>query len=66
MYSIGLDISKLTIDIYIPINKSNIQIANNIKSIKAFYSKLIKLYKEDISNLIFVFEPTGHYSNPQF
>ena len=33
MYSIGLDISKLTIDIFIPITKSNIQITNNIKSI---------------------------------
>ena len=43
MYSIGLDISKLTIDIFIPINKSNIQITNNIKSIKSFYSKLKKL-----------------------
>ena len=63
MYSIGLDISKSTIDIYIPINKSNIQITNNLKSIKSFYLKLKKLYKEDVNNLIFVFEPTGCYSN---
>jgi transposase len=43
MYSIELDISKLTIDIFIPINKSNIQITNNAKSIQSFYFKLKKL-----------------------
>ena len=63
MYSIGLDISKSTIDIYIPINKSNIQITNNLKSIKSFYLKLKKLYKEDVNSLVLVFEPTGCYSN---
>ena len=55
MYSIGLDISKATIDIYIPINKSNIQIKNDIKSIKSLFQKLKKLYKKDISNLVFCF-----------
>ena len=63
MYSIGLDISKATIDIYIPINKSNIQIKNDIKSIKSLFEKLKKLYKKDISNLVLVFEPTGNYSH---
>lgn len=63
MYSIGLDISKSTIDIFIPINKSNIQIGNNIKSIKSFYVNLEKLYKKEIDKLVFVFEPTGSYSN---
>lgn len=63
MYSIGLDISKSTIDIYIPINKSNIQISNEKKAIKSFYSKLKKLYKKDINKLVFVFEPTGNYSS---
>ena len=63
MYSIGLDISKSTIDIYIPINNSSHKIDNNVKSIKSFYSKLKKLYKKDIENIVFVFEPTGSYSN---
>lgn len=63
MYSIGLDISKSTIDIYIPINNSNHKIDNNGKSIKSFYLKLKKLYKKDIENIVFVFEPTGSYSN---
>ena len=40
MYSIGLDISKSTIDVYIPKNEENIQIANNLKAIKSLYLKL--------------------------
>jgi hypothetical protein len=34
MYSIGLDISKSTINIYVPINDLDIQISNNLKSLK--------------------------------
>lgn len=30
---------------------------------KSFYLKLKKLYKKDIENIVFVFEPTGSYSN---
>lgn len=63
MYSIGLDISKSTIDIYVPINNLNHKIDNNVKSIKSFYLKLKKLYKKDIAKIVFVFEPTGSYSN---
>lgn len=61
-YSIGLDISKKLIAIHIPINNQDIEIENNIKSIKFLYSKLKKLYKKDIKNLVFIFEPTGSYS----
>jgi transposase len=63
MYSIGLDISKSTINIYVPINDLDIQISNNLKSLKGFYSKLKKLYKKDIDKLVFVFEPTANYSS---
>jgi transposase len=63
MYSIGLDISKSTINIYIPINDLDIQISNNLKSLKGLYSKLKKLYKKDIDKLVFVFEPTANYSS---
>ncbi len=51
MYSIGLDISKSSIDIFIPINQSSIKISNNLKSLKSFYQKLKKIYKKDISKL---------------
>lgn len=61
-YSIGLDISKKLIAVHIPINNQNIEIENNIRSIKSLYSKLKKLYKKEIDNLVFIFEPTGSYS----
>ena len=62
MYSIGLDISKATINVYIPINDSDIVINNDLKSVKSLYSKLKKYYKKETEKLIFVFEPTGSYS----
>lgn len=63
MYSIGLDVSKSSIDVYIPINNLSIKINNDIKSLKSLYSKLKKHYKKEIDNLVFVFEPTGSYSS---
>jgi len=62
MYSIGLDISKSTINVYIPINELDIVINNNLKAISGLYSKLKRLYKKEVNKLVFVFEPTGTYS----
>ncbi len=62
-YSIGLDISKSLISVYIPINTQSIEIENNLKSLKKLVSKLKKLYKKEFEELIFVYEPTGNYSN---
>jgi transposase len=60
---IGLDISKRLIAVHIPINKLDMEIENNITGIKKLYSKLKKLYKKEYENLIFIYEPTGSYSN---
>ena len=62
MYSIGLDISKASISVHIPINSLNLEIDNTIVALKALYSKLKKLYKKDLDKLTFVYEPTGSYS----
>ena len=62
MYSIGLDVSKSTINVYIPIKELDIQITNDFKSLKSLYSKLKKYYKKEVSKLVFVYEPTGSYS----
>ncbi|RXJ68239.1 IS110 family transposase [Halarcobacter ebronensis] len=59
---IGLDISKKLIAVHIPINKTNIEIENSLKGIKVLYSKLNKLYKKSINDLVYIFEPTGNYS----
>jgi transposase len=62
-HSIGIDVSKATLQVYIPIKDENISIDNSLKSIKALYSKLKKYYKKESKDLIFVFEPTGTYSS---
>jgi len=62
MYSIGLDVSKATISIHVPLNSLDLEIENNLKALKSFYAKLKKLYKKDLEKLMFVYEPTGSYS----
>ncbi len=62
MYSIGLDISKSTINVYIPFNDIDLVINNDLKSLKALHSKLKKYYKKEIDKLVFVYEPTSTYS----
>jgi len=61
--SIGLDVSKSLISVYIPINDLSIEIENSIKDLKRLQSKLKKLYKKEFSKLVFVYEPTGSYSD---
>jgi len=63
MYSIGLDVSKSSINVHIPKNSLDLKIENSIKSLKSLYSKLKKIYKKEIDKLIFVFEPTASYSS---
>ena len=62
MYSIGLDISKSSVNVHIPLGKEDLEIENTIKSFKSLYSKLKKLYKKEIDKITFVFESTGSYS----
>lgn len=62
MYSIGLDISKSTINVYVPHNDLDLVIENSLKGIKTLYSKLKKQYKKELDKLVFVYEPTSNYS----
>lgn len=62
-YSIGLDISKSLISVYIPINNLSIEIGNSSKDLKKLISKLKKLYKKELDKIVFVYEPTGSYSD---
>ena len=59
---IGLDISKSSINIHIRKNNQDLVIANDTKGFKSLYSKLKKLYKKELDNIVFIFEPTGSYS----
>ena len=63
MYSIGLDVSKSTINCYISNGEIDLVITNDEKSLNQFYLKLKKIYKKDIDKVVFIFEPTGSYSN---
>ena len=63
MYSIGLDISKSSINVHVPLGHLDLEIQNSTKAFKSLYAKLKKLYKKETSKLIFVFESTGSYSS---
>lgn len=63
MYSIGLDVSKSNIAVYIPKNDLSIEIENSLESLKALFAKLKKLYKKETEKIVWVFESTGSYSS---
>ena len=62
MYSIGLDISKSSIDVFVPKGSLGLKIENNTKALNSLYSKLKKIYKKEIKDIVFVYEPTANYS----
>jgi len=59
---IGLDVSKSSINVHIAKNSQDLKIDNTLTGIKQFYSKLKKLFKQEIDDVVFIFEPTGNYS----
>jgi hypothetical protein len=44
---IGIDVSKATLQVYIPITDENISIENSKKALISLYAKLKKYYKKD-------------------
>lgn len=60
--SIGLDIAKESISVYIPMHKLDYEIKNSQEGFSKLISKLKKLYKKEYADLVFVYEPTGSYS----
>jgi len=59
---IGIDVSKASINIHIPKSNQDLVLENNLKSFRSLFSKLKKIYKKEIEDIIFIFEPTGSYS----
>jgi transposase len=43
-------------------NTVNVEIENSIKGFKSLYGKLRKIYKKEIDRIVFIYEPTGSYS----
>jgi len=59
---IGIDVSKASINVHISKNSQDLLLDNNLKSFRVLFSKLKKIYKKEIEDIIFIFEPTGSYS----
>jgi len=59
---IGIDVSKASINVHIPKNNQDLVLDNSLKGFRTLYSKLKKIYKKEIDNIIFIFEPTRSYS----
>lgn len=59
---IGIDVSKASINVHIRKNSQDLVLENNIKSFRSLFSKLKKIYKKEIDDIVFIFEPTGSYS----
>ncbi|WP_294956501.1 transposase [Sulfurovum sp.] len=59
---IGIDISKASINIHISKNTQDLKLDNSVKGFKSLRSKLKKIYKKEMEDIVFIFEPTGSYS----
>ncbi len=59
---IGIDVSKSSINIHISKNDQDLSVENSLKGFRSLHSKLKKIYKKEIEDNIFIFEPTGSYS----
>lgn len=63
MYNcIGIDVSKASLNIHICKTSKDLKVKNNIVDLKKLYSKLKKIYKKELQDIVFIFEPTGSYS----
>ncbi len=61
-YCIGIDVSKATINVHIKRNTQDLVFENSSKGFKSLLLKLKKIFKKEVENIIFIFEPTGSYS----
>ena len=59
---IGIDVSKASINVHISKTGLDLQVENSIKGFKSLHEKLKKVYKKEIEDNVFIFEPTGSYS----
>ena len=59
---IGIDVSKSTLNVHIRKNNQDLELDNNLQSVKKLYAKLKKIYKKELDETVFIFEPTGSYS----
>lgn len=58
---IGIDVSKSSLQVYLPKTDRDIEVENSQKGLKQLLGKLKKHYKET-SRMVWIYEPTGSYS----
>lgn len=58
---IGIDISKASLQVYIPEGDIDIEVVNTVQGLKKLHAKLKKIYGKSINDLIWIYEPTGSY-----
>lgn len=61
---IGIDVSKATLQVYIPNGQLDLEFVNTKAGLSNLYKKLKVTYKEEVHNLVFIYESTGSYSMP--
>lgn len=59
---IGIDISKASLNVHISKSSQDLVLENSLKGFKSLYGKLKNIYKKEIGEIIFIYEPTGSYS----
>ncbi len=61
---IGIDVAKASLQIFIPKGQLDLDYANTKAGLNNLYKRLKTIYKESLSDLVFVYESTGSYSRP--
>jgi transposase len=61
-HCIGIDVSKSTLNVHIAKTGQDLTIDNTLKSIAKLHAKLKKIFKKESDQMVWVFEPTGSYS----
>ena len=59
---IGIDVSKASINVHISKDSQDLEVDNSVKGFRSLHAKLKKIYKKEIEDNVFIFEPTGSYS----
>lgn len=59
---IGIDVSKASINVHISKSGQDLKVDNSIKGFRSLHAKLKKIYQKEAEDNVFIFEPTGSYS----
>ncbi len=61
---IGIDVAKSTLQVHIPQDQVDLEVANTKSGLQRLYNTLKRSYKSEFEHIVFVYESTGSYSRP--